>query len=128
MVGWTFPTRTVPTPLRGGAIDPRSGEQEKMTCEHRVVRVSWIDADDTAGWAEFKESKPWVIQTVGYLVSSGKKKTDFVVLADSHLPDLDQWGGLNRIPMGMVLGVETLVESAPCGHFYENTRHTRHSD
>jgi hypothetical protein len=99
-----------------------------MTCKHSVVRVSWIDADDTAGWAEFKKSKTWIIHTIGYLVSSGKKKTDFVVLADSHLPDLDQWGGLNRIPRGMVLEVETLVESTPCGHFYENTRHTRHPD
>jgi hypothetical protein len=98
-----------------------------VTCRHSVVRVSWIDADDSAGWQELKKEPTWVIHTVGYLVSSGKKKTDFVVLADSHLPDLDQWGGLNRIPVGMVLGIETLVESVPCGQIYEDTRNPRHS-
>lgn len=98
-----------------------------MNCNHALVRVSWIDADHTAGWQELKKEKPWIIYTVGYLVSSGKKKTDFVVLADSHLPDTDHWGGLNRIPMGMVLGIETLVESIPCGRTYEDSRNTRYS-
>jgi len=99
-----------------------------MNCLHSVVRVSWIDADNVSGWTEFKEEAPWVIHTIGYLVSSGKKKTDFVVLADSHLPDTDQWGGLNRIPMGMVLAIDPLLESVPCGRKYENTRNSRHPD
>lgn len=100
-----------------------------MTCNHQVVRVSWIDADQHSGWHDLKDvnKKAWVINTVGYLVSSGKKKTDFVVLADSHLPDTDQWGGLNRIPMGMVISIETLVESAPCGQFHEDSRNPRHA-
>ncbi len=104
----------------------RPESQKTVTCTHSVVRVSWIDADQSSGWSDFKSKAPWVIHTVGYLVSSGKKKTDFVVLADSHLPDTDQWGGLNRIPMGMVLEIQTIAESVPCGHFYENTRYTRH--
>jgi len=99
-----------------------------MSCRHSVVRVSWIDAEQFSGWSTLKDETPWVVFTVGYLISSGKKKTDFVVLADSHLPDTDQYGGLNKIPKGMVLEIETLVEAVPCGHFYENTRHTRHSN
>lgn len=104
-----------------------SARKQKMNCKHSVVRVSWIDAENSAGWQEFKDEAPWVIHTIGYLVSSGKKKTDFIVLADSHLPDTDQWGGLNRIPMGMVLGIDTLLESVPCGRKYENSRNPRHS-
>lgn len=105
-----------------------SARKQKMNCKHSVVRVSWIDADNVAGWQEFKDEAPWVIHTIGYLVSSGKKKTDFVVLADSHLPDTDQWGGLNRIPKGMVLSIDTLLESVPCGRKYENSRNSRYSN
>jgi len=96
-------------------------------CLHRLVRVKWIDADEDSGWQEMpKDHDPtWIIYSVGYLVSMPKRKTGFVVLANSHLPDVGQWSGISRIPKGMVLGIETLMSKIPCGT-YEDTGNTRH--
>jgi len=99
----------------------------KKKCLHRIVRVSWIDAEESSGWSEHTEEAPWIIYSIGYLVSMPKRKTGFVVLANSHLPDVSQWSGLSRIPKGMVLSVETLMHKVPCGT-YENTNHTRHTN
>ena len=90
------------------------------------MKVGWIDADESSGWSEHKEEAPWVIYSIGYLVSMPKRKTDFIVIANSHLPDVSQWSGLSRIPKGMVLSVETLMHKVPCGA-YEDTGHTRHA-
>jgi hypothetical protein len=88
-------------------------------CLHRVVKVSWIDAEEEAGWNEYKKKPSWVIHTIGYLVELPKRKTDFMVLANSHLPDTNSWGGLNRIPKGMILSVETVLKSVRCGEEYD---------
>jgi len=84
-------------------------------CTHRLIRCRWIDAEESSGWEEYKKEKSWVIHTIGFLVDSPKKKTDFLVLANSHLPDTDEWSGLTRIPKGMILGVDTLIRGMPCG-------------
>ena len=99
----------------------------KKKCLHRLVRVHWVDADEASGWREVtKDQDPtWIIYTVGYLVSMPKRKTDFVVLANSHLPDVGQWSGISRIPKGMVLEIETLMSKIPCGT-YEDTGNTGH--
>ena len=99
----------------------------KKKCLHRLVRVHWVDADEDSGWREVtKDQDPtWIIYTVGYLVSMPKRKTDFVVLANSHLPDVGQWSGISRIPKGMVLETETLMSKIPCGT-YEDTGNTGH--
>lgn len=86
------------------------------------MRVAWIDADEKSGWQEHKVDSPWVIYTIGYLVALPKLKTDFYVLANSHLPDANQWSGITRIPKGMVLSAETLMARLPCGKVLdENT-------
>ena len=96
-------------------------------CLHRLVRVKWIDADEDSGWQEMpKDHDPtWIIYSVGYLVSMPKRKTGFVVLANSHLPDVGQWSGISRIPKGMVLEIETLMSKIPCGT-HEDTGNTGH--
>ena len=84
-------------------------------CLHQIVQVAWIDAEEEAGWHEHKQKIPWVIHTIGYLVELPKRKTDFIVLANSHLPDTNTWGGLNRIPKGMILSVKTILKNVQCG-------------
>jgi hypothetical protein len=90
-----------------------------VTCTHDLVKVGWVDADETSGWTnleDYKKKNPsWIIHTVGYLVEKPSKKTDFYILANSHLPDTGVWGGLNRIPKGMVVSVEVLLKKIPCG-------------
>lgn len=98
-------------------------------CLHDIVRVHWVDADEESGWQTYTKKEPFVIHTIGYLVEKPKTKYEFIVLANSHLPDVDTWSGLNRIPKGMVLRVETLFRNVPCGKdFNANTCHTRHTN
>ena len=84
-------------------------------CLHDLVSVSWIDADEESGWATYTKKPAWVIHSVGYLVERPKLKNDFVVLANSHLPDTGCWSGLSRIPRGMILSITTLLKKIPCG-------------
>lgn len=86
-------------------------------CFHRICKIEWIDADEKSGWHEYKEESdlPWVIYTIGYLVTIPKTKKGFYVLANSHLPDTNQWSGITRIPKGMVISLETLMKRVPCG-------------
>lgn len=99
-----------------------------MKCVHDLVMVSWIDADEESGWQKYEKKPTWVIHTVGYLVERPKTKTDFVVLANSHLPDSGCWSGINRIPRGMIMSIKTLIKGVSCGEFYEsnsgNSGHT----
>ena len=85
-------------------------------CSHDIIRVEWIDADEKAGWEVYEKKPARVIYTIGYLIEKPKTKGEFLVLANSHLPDEDEWSGLSRIPKGMILGMETLITAAPCGH------------
>jgi hypothetical protein len=89
-------------------------------CCHRLVIASWIDADEEGGWSHYKEKPSWIIHTVGFVVATPRKKTDFLVLANSHLPDTDSWSGLSRIPKGMLLSVETIRKNVHCGEFYDS--------
>jgi len=91
-----------------------------MKCSHKILRCSWIDADEDSGWTTYEKKAPWVVNTIGYLVELPKKKSDFLVLANSHLPDQNHWSGLTRIPKGMILGIETLLTAAPCGYSLKN--------
>ena len=90
-----------------------------MKCRHDLCKIGWIDADETSGWTNLKDYKKknpsWIVYTVGYLVERPSKKTDFYILANSHLPDTGAWGGLNRIPKGMVVSVEVLLKKITCG-------------
>ena len=105
-------------------------EKEILTkCLHDIVKVSWIDADEESGWQEYNKEAAWVIHTIGFLVEKPKLKTDFVVLANSHLPDTGVWSGLCRIPRGMVLSITTVVKNTPCGGAIdENTGNPRHTN
>jgi hypothetical protein len=90
--------------------------------------VSWVDADEESGWQNYLKKPAWVIHTIGYLVERPKVKTDFIVLANSHLPDTGCWSGINRIPKGMIVSIKTLLKNIPCGESYESdTGNTRHS-
>ena len=90
-------------------------------CTHDLVRVGWVDADEKSGWHTYNKDEPtWKIYTVGYLVEKPKTKTDFIVLANSHLPETNEWGGLNRIPKGMILSIETISKAIPCGETHGN--------
>jgi len=96
-------------------------------CFHRICKIEWIDADEKSGWHEYKEESdlPWVIYTIGYLVSIPKTKKGFYVLANSHLPDTNQWSGITRIPKGMVISLNTLMKRVPCGKLLdENSSNT----
>jgi hypothetical protein len=97
-------------------------------CRHIVVAVYWIDADEDSGWQTYTNKSAWIIKTIGYLIAMPKKKTDFIVLGNSHLPDTDQWSGVTRIPKGMVLSVETLVKNVLCGETNEDSGNPRHPD
>lgn len=98
-------------------------------CTHDIVKVSWVDADEESGWQMYNRRAAWVIHTIGYLVERPKKKTDFAVLANSHLPDTGCWSGLVRIPRGMILSITTLIKNAPCGgEINENFGNSRHAD
>jgi hypothetical protein len=98
-------------------------------CFHRICKIEWIDADEKSGWLEYgskeESESPWVIYTIGYLVTIPKTKKGFYVLANSHLPDTNQWSGITRIPKGMVLSFETLMSRVPCGKLLdENSSNT----
>ena len=87
----------------------------------RLVRVAWIDADENSGWQEYKRDPAWVIYTVRYLVERPKRKTDFMVLANSYLPETDTWSGISRIPKGMIISTETLLNKMPPGYTLGNS-------
>ena len=91
-------------------------KQKSFKCRHKIVSVAWIDADESSGWEKYKKESPWIINTIGYLVELPKKKNDYIVLANSHLPETESWSGLNRIPKGMVIEVKTLLTTAECGY------------
>jgi len=82
----------------------------------RLIRCSWIDAEEDSGWRQYTRDPAWVIYTVGYLVERPKRKTDFLVLANSYLPETDTWSGLTRIPKGMIISTETLINKMPPGY------------
>jgi len=84
-------------------------------CRHKLVEVHWIDAEEDSGWQSYEKKIPWVIKTIGYLVEKNKTKSDFIVLANSHIPDSNTWSGLSRIPGGMVIKMKTLSTTA-CGY------------
>ena len=107
--------------------------QKKQTtpdekCRHDLIAVSWIDAEEEAGWTVLEEEPSWIIKTVGFLISKGRKRTDFIVMANSHLPwgDEETYSGLTRIPMGMVLDVEVVARKVSCGGYVsqDQSRHT----
>ena len=83
---------------------------------HKIVKVSWIDADEDSGWSPYKKESPWVINTIGYLIEKNKRKNDFIVIANSHIPETNVWSGISRIPGGMVIKMETLSTAASCGY------------
>jgi hypothetical protein len=94
-------------------------------CRHDLVMVSWVDAEEEGGWQIYVKKPAWVIHTIGYLVEKPKFKHDFVVLANSHLPDTGCWSGLNRIPRGMIMSITTLLKKIPCGgEISENSGNT----
>lgn len=77
----------------------------------KLVEISWIDAEQSSGWShdDPKDDKPIIIKTYGLLV---RKTKDWVIHADSYLPDTKTWGGRGKIPTGMVrkIKVITIVE------------------
>jgi hypothetical protein len=87
----------------------------------RLIRCAWIDADEDSGWREYTRDSAWVIYTVGYLVESPKRKTDFLVLANSYLPETGTWSGISRIPKGMIISIETLINKMPPGYKLADT-------
>ena len=96
-------------------------------CRHTIISVQWIDAEENSGWETYKKKYPWIISTIGYLIELPKNKADFIVLANSHLPDTNQWSGVTRIPKGMVLSVKTISKGVLCGEQYEDFSNTGHS-
>ena len=109
-------------------MDWNEKPRKRGKCLHRIVSVAWIDADEDSGWQTYNKKSAWIIKTIGYLIEMPKKKTDFIVLANSHLPDANEWSGTTRIPKGMVLSVETLMKSVSCGEMNEDSGNTRHPD
>ncbi len=108
--------------------------QKKLTipnerCTHDVCIVSWMDAEEEAGWSELGDESPWIIKTIGFLVSKGRKRTDFIVMANSHLPwgDDESYSGITRIPLGMVIGVEVIARKVSCGHYISQDQSPRSS-
>lgn len=101
-------------------------------CRHDLIIVSWIDAEEEAGWNVLEEEPSWIIKTVGFLISKGRKRTDFIVMANSHLPwgDDETYSGITRIPMGMVLDVEVVAKKVSCGGYVteDRSRHTTTRD
>jgi len=109
-------------------MDSNEKPRKRGKCRHRIVSVAWVDADEDSGWQTYNKKSAWIINTIGYLIEMPKKKTDFIVLANSHLPDTNEWSGTTRIPKGMVLSVETLMKSVSCGEMNEDSGNTRHPD
>ena len=97
-------------------------------CRHSIISVRWIDSAEASVWQGYSDKPAWVIRTVGYLIALPKKKTDFIVLGNSHLPDTDQWSGVTRIPKGMGLSVDTLMKNVSCGETNEDSGNPRHPD
>jgi hypothetical protein len=81
-------------------------------CSHPLIRVSWVDVDQTAGWSEHKrdQARNNLIYSYGLLVD---KDEDYLYIADTHMSG-DVWGGLSRFPLGCVHKVETMIKGVPC--------------
>jgi len=70
-----------------------------------VVRVSWLDADHEAGWADYKKDKITPTISFGVLVHYDE---DVLVMSHVHKGKDGQWLGLHRIPSDMVVKVEVI--------------------
>jgi len=74
----------------------------------KLVEIHWIDAEAEAGWSEDDpaKDKPTILKTYGLLV---RKTKDWVIHADTYIPETKVWGGKGKIPAGMVKKVKTLM-------------------
>ena len=74
----------------------------------KLVEIHWIDAEGHAGWSQDNpdDDKPIVIKTYGLLVRRTKQ---WIIHADTYLPDTKEWGGKGKIPAGMVKKVKHLM-------------------
>ena len=75
-----------------------------------LVKVTWIDADDEAGWQpddEVEDGKVEHLKSYGLLVSRGPK---FITLSYCRNVESEEWLGKHRIPAAFVISVETLRE------------------
>jgi len=74
----------------------------------KLVCVEWVDAEADAGWSrdDPKDDKPMVLKTFGLLV---RKTKDWVIHADTYLPDTKMWGSKGKIPTGMVRKIRVIT-------------------
>lgn len=73
----------------------------------QLVLISWVDAEESAGWSDHRpeDEEVLILHTVGLLV---KKTKDWVIHANTYLPDTKLWGGKGKIPRGMVKSIRVI--------------------
>jgi hypothetical protein len=79
----------------------------------KLVEVIWLDADCAAGWQpddpkEDQKHKGMEMKCYGLLVSGGTKQSKFVTISFGYNQEAGEWLGKQRIPMGMVLKINTI--------------------
>lgn len=74
----------------------------------KLIEIHWIDAETEAGWSydDPEKDNPVIIKTYGLLV---RKTKDWVIHADTYLPDTKAWGNKGKIPAGMVVKIKTIA-------------------
>ena len=80
-----------------------------------LIKVTWIDADDEAGWQpddEAEDGKVDPLFSYGLMVSRGPK---FITLSYCRNEGSGEWLGKHRIPLAFIIRVETLqtIEEMP---------------
>ena len=73
-----------------------------------LVKVTWIDADDEAGWQpddEAEDGKETPLKSYGLLVSRGPK---FITISYCRNEESAEWLGKHRIPAAFVISIEVL--------------------
>ena len=74
----------------------------------KLVEIHWVDAEAEAGWSrdDPRDDKPVILKTYGLLV---RKTKDWVIHADTFIPDTGHWGGKGKIPVGMVKKIKVIA-------------------
>lgn len=78
-----------------------------------IVTVHWVDSNIFTGWESEHVFRQSLVEdsldcySVGYLVAQDEKE---VVIVQSY-SSRDLWSEMLRIPMGAVVGIETLKEN-----------------
>ena len=92
-------------------------ELQEEQCTHKLVAITWLDADCSAGWQEVeKDSSPEHLVSYGLLADEDE---NFITLTFTHNRSGDDYLALHRVPKSMIHEVRVIKSDAPCSVCHE---------